>query len=72
MPLTIAIVESDSGELRATVTRPELERLVRRGCPDHPKEACGCAVLDRPAPPAKPRPDEEPAEQEAEQPVAAG
>jgi hypothetical protein len=47
--LTIGIVESDSGELRATVTRPELERLVRRGCPDHPTEVCGCVVLDRPA-----------------------
>jgi hypothetical protein len=47
--LTIGLVEADSGELRATVTRPELRRLVRRGCPDHPTEACGCAVLDRPA-----------------------
>jgi hypothetical protein len=46
--LTIGIVEPDSGELRATVTRPELERLVRRGCPDHPTGACGCTVLDRP------------------------
>ena len=46
--LTIGIVEPGSGELRATVTRPELERLVRRGCPDHPAEACDCVVLDRP------------------------
>jgi hypothetical protein len=30
--LTVAIVEPDSGEQRAAVTRPELERLARRGC----------------------------------------
>lgn len=46
--LTIGIVEPDSGELRAAVTRTELERLVRRGCPEHPAGACTCAVLDRP------------------------
>jgi hypothetical protein len=47
--LTIGIVEPDSGELRATVTRPELERMARRGCSNHPAHPCGCAVLDRPA-----------------------
>jgi hypothetical protein len=46
--LNVAIVDPVSGSLRATVTRPELERLARRGCPDHPDEACECAVLDRP------------------------
>jgi hypothetical protein len=53
--LIIGIV-GPAGELRATVTRPELERLVRRGCPDHPAEACGCAVLDRPAAVSRYRP----------------
>jgi hypothetical protein len=48
--LDIAIVEEATGGLRATVTRPELERLVRRGCPDHTDVACGCPVLDRPPP----------------------
>jgi hypothetical protein len=40
------------------VTRPELERLARRGCPDHPTGGCPCAVLDRPEPVARyhPRP----------------
>ncbi len=47
--LIIGLVEPGSGELRATVTRSELERLVRRGCPDHPTGACECPVLDRPA-----------------------
>jgi hypothetical protein len=36
--------------LRATVTRAELERLVRHGCPEHPGEPCRCSVLDRPPP----------------------
>ncbi|MEU2350658.1 HNH endonuclease signature motif containing protein, partial [Modestobacter sp. NPDC049651] len=36
------------GELLATVTAAELERLVKRGCPDHPDTACGCAVLGPP------------------------
>jgi hypothetical protein len=47
--LDVAIVEPVSGALRATVTRRELERLVRRGCVDHPDADCDCAVLDRPA-----------------------
>jgi hypothetical protein len=46
--LTIAVVEPAAGELRATVTRPELERLVRHACAAHPKADCACAVLDRP------------------------
>jgi hypothetical protein len=46
--LGIALVEDATGALRATVTRPELERLARRGCPEHPTGACGCAILDRP------------------------
>ena len=39
----VAIVDDVTGALRATVTRPELERLVRRGCPDH-AIACNCPV----------------------------
>ena len=47
--------------LRATVGRPELERIARRGCPDHPESdsansGCGCAVLDRPPPVDRYRP----------------
>jgi hypothetical protein len=54
--LTIAIVEPESGELRAAVTRSELERLVRRGCRVHPSGGCDCAVLDRPPPVSRYRP----------------
>ena len=52
--MDLALVDTDTGALRATVNRPELERLVRRGCPEHPHLAgrapasCGCAVVDRP------------------------
>jgi hypothetical protein len=46
--LDIAFVDGDTGALRATVTRPALERLARRACPDHPASECGCPVLDRP------------------------
>ncbi|MCZ2820629.1 HNH endonuclease signature motif containing protein [Modestobacter sp. VKM Ac-2977] len=53
--LGIDLTDPVTGALRATVTRPELERLARRGCPDHPASTghpagtdCGCAVLDRP------------------------
>lgn len=62
--LEIALVDPVSGRLRATVTRGELARLARRGCPNHPDAgaappgdpvvaagsgaACGCPVLDRP------------------------
>ncbi|MEU2350777.1 DUF222 domain-containing protein [Modestobacter sp. NPDC049651] len=45
--LSFAITGPD-GELLATVTAAELERLVKRGCPDHPDTACGCAVLGPP------------------------
>ncbi|MGY1815175.1 DUF222 domain-containing protein [Blastococcus sp. SYSU D00820] len=53
--LDIGLVDPGTGELRATLTRAELDRLARRGCPDHPDIAsqgadCGCPVLDRPAP----------------------
>ncbi len=55
--LSIHLVDPDTGALRATVSRPELERLVRRGCPSHPDSGsgppgggCGCGVLDRPPP----------------------
>ncbi len=47
--LGIALTDPTTGALRATVTRPELERLVRRGCPAHPDGNCGCPILDRPA-----------------------
>ena len=46
--LTIAITDPD-GTLRAAITRPQLERIVRHGCPDHPDGTCACSVLDRPA-----------------------
>ena len=52
--LTIAITES--GELRAAITRRELERLARRGCRRHPTEECACPVLDRPSPVDRYRP----------------
>ncbi|MFQ1002744.1 HNH endonuclease signature motif containing protein [Modestobacter sp. SSW1-42] len=48
--LDISLVDPVTGALRATVTRPELERLVRRGCPDHPDGACSCPLADRPPP----------------------
>lgn len=48
--LTIAITDENGG-LRAAITRPELERLTRRGCIEHRPAACECPVLDRPPPP---------------------
>jgi hypothetical protein len=54
--LNIALVDPTSGVLRATATRTELERLVRRGCTEHPGMRCGCAVLDRPPPVDRYRP----------------
>jgi hypothetical protein len=54
--LTVALVEPASGELRAAVTRPELERLARRGCGAHPGSDCECPVLDRPPPVGRYRP----------------
>ena len=59
--LTVAVTDAD-GALLATTTRRELERIARRGCPDHPDRSescgtsCGCAVLDRPPPVDRYRP----------------
>ena len=46
--LHVSLVDPISGRLRAVVSRAELEKLARRGCPAHPAGDCGCAVLDRP------------------------
>jgi hypothetical protein len=49
--LQIAVTDAD-GALLATAGRPELERIARRGCPDHPTGldgACRCSVLAAPA-----------------------
>ena len=54
--LQIALVDPATGALRATGARGELERLVRRGCPDHPEADCDCPVLDRPVPVDRYRP----------------
>jgi hypothetical protein len=54
--LDLALTDPVSGALRATVTRRELERLARRGCPEHPDGDCGCPVLDRPPPVDRYRP----------------
>jgi Domain of unknown function (DUF222) len=45
--LTFALTDPD-GELLATLTLPQLQRLARRGCPRHPDAGCDCAVADRP------------------------
>jgi hypothetical protein len=45
--LDICITDAD-GRLVATATRGELERVVRRGCGDHPDGGCGCPVLGMP------------------------
>jgi hypothetical protein len=45
-----ALVDPETGALRAVVSRRDLERLARRGCPDHPAGECGCGALDRPPP----------------------
>src|SRR4051812_31119156 len=47
--LTFAITGPD-GELLATLTPAELERLARRGCPTHPDGACTCPVTGPPPP----------------------
>jgi hypothetical protein len=54
--LDIALTDPATGALRATVTRSELERLVRRGCIEHPAGDCACPVLDRPPPVDRYRP----------------
>ncbi len=46
--LRVALTEGATGALRAVVTRAQLERLAEQRCRDHPDDACGCAVLDRP------------------------
>jgi hypothetical protein len=46
--LALALTDPHTGVLRAVVTRAELDRLARRGCPTHPAGDCGCAVLHRP------------------------
>ena len=59
--LGISLVDPVTGALRATVSRSELQRLVRRGCPQHPADGrvpadqsppggCGCSLVDRPPP----------------------
>ncbi|HET6391408.1 MAG TPA: HNH endonuclease signature motif containing protein, partial [Blastococcus sp.] len=48
--LDLALTDPVSGALRAVVSRRELERLARRGCPEHPAGDCGCPLLDRPPP----------------------
>ena len=64
--LQIAVTDAD-GVLLATCSRAELERITRRGCPDHrddspdqqgvePAGGCGCAVLLRPPPVDRYRP----------------
>jgi len=53
--LHIAVTDAD-GALLATATRRELERIARRGCPDHPAAPCQCPVLDRPPPVDRYRP----------------
>jgi hypothetical protein len=45
--LQVAVTDP-GGALLATARRADLERIARRGCPDHPAAACGCAVLDGP------------------------
>jgi hypothetical protein len=54
--LHAALTDPGSGALRAVVTRAELDRLVRRGCPTHPETRCECSLLDRPAPVDRYRP----------------
>ena len=56
--LDLALTDPLSGALRATVTRRELERLARRGCPGHPDGDCGCPLLDRPPPVDRYRPSQ--------------
>ena len=47
--LRISVTDAD-GVLLATTSRPELERLARIGCVDHPGADCECPVLQAPAP----------------------
>jgi hypothetical protein len=47
--LDVAVTDAE-GRLLATVTRRELERIVRRGCADHREGDCACPVLASPPP----------------------
>jgi Domain of unknown function (DUF222) len=46
--LRVSVTDAD-GVLLATTSRPELERLARRGCLEHPGVDCDCPVLRPPA-----------------------
>ncbi|MGY1642991.1 DUF222 domain-containing protein [Geodermatophilus sp. SYSU D00703] len=46
--LVLSLTDAD-GRLRATATPAQLDRLARRGCPEHPAGDCGCPLLGRPA-----------------------
>jgi hypothetical protein len=39
-----------NGALLSTLTRRELERAARRGCPAHPEQDCSCPVVTTPPP----------------------
>lgn len=54
--LDIALTDPVSGALRAVLTRAELDRLARRGCPQHPAMDCACELVDRPPPVDRYRP----------------
>jgi hypothetical protein len=46
--LQFALTDPD-GALRTLLSPPDLRRLVRVGCPDHPRGTdCGCGLVDRP------------------------
>jgi hypothetical protein len=54
--LHLALTEPATGRLRAVLNRRQLERLVARGCPDHPAGDCACPVLQAPPPVDRYRP----------------
>ena len=45
--LTFAVTDGE-GRLLATASHSTLQRLARRGCPEHPDRECACPVLGRP------------------------
>ncbi|RZU31414.1 uncharacterized protein DUF222 [Blastococcus saxobsidens] len=53
--LDIALTDR-TGALLALTDRGEVERLARRGCPEHPEGACACPVLTAPGPVDRYRP----------------
>ncbi|MGY2065771.1 DUF222 domain-containing protein [Blastococcus sp. SYSU DS0619] len=53
--LDIAITGA-TGNLLGLIGRTELERLVRRGCTDHPDASCACPLLGAPGPVDRYRP----------------